>query len=1018
MRIALSQNASRVVRFVVCGILGTLGLCVPGTASATATIVRMQAGPVITGRVVDARTNQGVARATVQLDDGRTGTMTGDDGRFRIANVSVGTHTVAIRRLGYAVARQSVTVTADRGANVDFTIQPAAASLEEVIVTGTAGGEQRRAIGNAVTTINATDELSKSAAPNFTSLIGARAPGVNIAQSTGRIGASPQIQIRGRNSIGLSNTPLIYIDGVRVNNAVGAGPVAPSGRLGGQGSNAGGRLNDINPEDIQSIEIIKGPAAATIYGTEAANGVIQIITKKGLAGNKPVVNMQVQDGTIWFRDAAARIPTNYAKDPAGNIVTWNGVQSEADRGTPLFRTGQTRAYTGSVSGGRDVMNYYASGTYENDLGIEPNNSLRQFGFHTNLTVVPSPTIDFATSLNFVTVSSHLGADFGASAMLGAIAGHSLLFPNARGFFPNFPPEVPQTLYDNAQGINRFTGSTTINHRPTSWFTQRLIVGIDQTSDDSRAIEHFASPALTAFVGPVTGAGSIGQTLRRTTVISADYSGTVKYALTQALGTTTSIGGQLYRTDLSSNFAGGTQFPAPGVENVSAVALPATPGGADTLNTTIGAYAQEQFSWRDRLYLTGAIRIDNNSAFGSDFKWVTYPKISASWVVNEEPFWRQNSIVTALKLRGAYGESGRAPVAYSAIRTFAPAQGPGGTSGVTPASIGNPDLRPERGKELELGFEGSLFDRLSLDFTYFNKKTTDVIINQPVAASTGFSASKPTNLGRLDNHGIELQANLQAITRSNFTWEVTANVATNKDVIKDLGGIPQTAIPSAGQYNRLGGPIGGIYTRRVISAGQDPVTGLPINVLCDDGAGGGVACGSAPFVYIGTPTPATTGAVGNTFYLFKRLRLYALVDFRRGYRVQNNNEEIRCFGLAGAPLCRSNYYPLEYDPVYLAEHQGTASALGTIDQFYQDGGFAKLREVSATYSVPDQWLRGFSRASITLAARELHTWTNYAGLDPEVNAAVLPTGSANTANTADQGLTPPLSRFIATINLTF
>ncbi|HEY2025851.1 MAG TPA: TonB-dependent receptor, partial [Gemmatimonadaceae bacterium] len=636
---------------------------------------------------------------------------------------------------------------------------------------------------------------------------GARAPGVTILQTTGRLGAGPSIEIRGRSSIGLATSPLIYVDGVRVNNATASGPIAPSGRLGGQGSNVGGRLNDINPEDIESIEIIKGPAAATIYGTEAANGVIQIITKKGLAGNKPVVNAQIQDGTIWFRDAAGRVPTNYAKDATGNIVAWNGVQSEADRGTPLFHTGQTRVYNGSLSGGRDIINYYASGTFENDLGIEPNNSLRQFSFHANMNVAPTPKIDFASSLNFVSLSSHLGADVGASALLGAIAGHSLLFPAARGFYPNFPPEVPQTLYDNAQGINRFTGSGTITHRPTSWFTQRLIVGIDQTSDDSRAIEHFAGPDLAAFIGPVAAGGSIGQTLRRTSVISADYSGTAKFTITPALVANTSLGGQLYRTELNSSFLGGSGFPGLGVESVSAVSTPSASTQGDTLNTTIGAYGQEQFAWRDRLFLTAALRIDNNSAFGSDFKWVTYPKLSAAWVVNEEPFWRANSVVSALKLRAAYGESGRAPASFSALRTFAAAQGPGSTSAVTPSSIGNPDLKPERGKELELGFEGSLFDRLNLDFTYFNKKTTDVIVAQPVAPSSGFAGSQLRNLGRVDNHGIELQANLAAITRNNFTWEIAGNVATNKDVIKDLGGLP-TLIVSSGQFNQVGGPIGG------------------------------------------------------------------------------------------------------------------------------------------------------------------------------------------------------------------
>jgi TonB-dependent SusC/RagA subfamily outer membrane receptor len=997
----------------MCGTLGALWLCVPSSATAV-TITRMQAGTVITGRVIDARTSQGVARATVQLDDGRLGTVTGDDGRFRVANVSVGAHVVAIRRIGYGLARQSITVSADRPNTMEFALTPAATYLTEVVVTGTAGGEQRRAIGNVVTTIDATDEMSKSSSQNLSSLIGARAPGVIIAPSTGRVGAGPSIQIRGRSSIGLNNAPLLYVDGVRVNNATAAGPVAPPGRLGGQGSNVGGRLNDINPQDIESIEIIKGPAAATIYGTEAANGVIQIITKRGLAGAKPQVNLQIQDGTIWFRDAAGRVPTNYARDAGGAIVPWNGVQAEADRGTPIFRTGQTRLYNASVSGGRDVVSYYASGTYQNDLGVEPNNSLRQFAFRANLNLAPTPAITFATSLNFVTLSSHLGADLGASALLGAIAGHSALFPAARGFFPNFPPEVPQTLYDNAQGINRFTGSGTLTHRPTSWFTQRLVVGVDQTSDDSRAIEHFAPPALAAFIGSAAAGGSIGQTLRHATVTSADYAGTAKLSITPALTASTSVGGQLYRTELSSSFLGGTGFPGQGVETVSAVSQPAGATQADTINTTIGAYGQEQFAWRDRLFLTAALRVDNNSAFGDQFKWVTYPKLSAAWVVNEEPFWRANSFVSSFKLRAAYGESGRAPAAFSALRTFSPAQGPGGTSGVTPNSIGNPNLKPERGKEVELGFESSHFDRLTLDFTYFDKKTTDVIISQPVAPSAGFAGNQLRNLGRVDNHGIELQANLQALTRNTVSWEITGNFATNKDVIKDLGGLPSTIV-SAGQFNRVGGPIGGIYTRRVVSADRDPVTGFATNVLCDGGAGAApVACSGAPFLYGGTPTPATTGALGNTVFLFKQLRLYALVDFKRGYRVQNNNEQVRCFGLVGAPLCRSNYYPLEFDPVYLAEHVGTASALGTVDQFYQDGGFTKLREVSATYTLPDHLLRGFTRASITLAGRDLHTWTNYAGLDPEVNTNNVATSAA----TGDQGLTPPLSRFVATINLSF
>ncbi|MGI8547704.1 MAG: hypothetical protein ACR2M1_10270, partial [Gemmatimonadaceae bacterium] len=262
--------------------------------------------------------------------------------------------------------------------------------------------------------------------------------------------------------------------------------------------------------------------------------------------------------------------------------------------------------------------------------------------------------------------------------------------------------------------------------------------------------------------------------------------------------------------------------------------------------------------------------------------------------------------------------------------------------------------------------------------------------------------------------VELQATLQVLTRENLAWDITGNLGTNKDIVKSLGGLPNI-LASTGQYNVVGGPIGGIYSKRVVSADRDATTGFATNVLCDGGPGKApVACAQAPIVFIGTPTPKTTGSVANTITLFNRLRLYGLVDFKRGYRVQNNNDEIRCGALVGLAFCRENYFPQEFSPVRLAEANGPAIAQGIIDQFYEDGSFAKLREVSATYTLPESFLRGFSRASITIAGRDLHTWTNYTGLDPEVNA--------NNASTSffsfTQAVTPPLSRFIATLNLTF
>jgi TonB-linked SusC/RagA family outer membrane protein len=978
---------------------------------------RAQTG-AISGQVTDGRSAVGVAGVTIEVQGTRLAAITRADGRYRLGVVPPGSYTLIARRIGYASARQPAVV-AGSEMTVNFAIQPAAVSLDEVVVTGTAGAQERRTISNAVSSIDAPTVLEESAAPTITSLLNGRAPGVTIAPTTGRLGAGPDILIRGRSSLSLSNAPLIYIDGVRVNNVTRSGPVGVSGvgsAFGAQNSSVAGRLNDISPDDIQSIEIIKGPAASTIYGTEAANGVIQIITKRGANGPKPQVTGQIEDGTIFFRDAESRIATNYMKDASGNIVTWNGVAAEKARGTPLFKTGQSRVYNGAISGGRDDLKYYLSSSYQNDLGIEANNSLRQFGIHANLSSTLSPGTEFAASLNYVNMSSHLGDDSGASSMLGAEVGHILAFPNSRGFGLGFLPDITQQYWDNADGINRFTTSGTITNQLTSWFTQRAIVGLDYTGEDARAIEHFLPPELAATVSANTAGGRIGQTLRHNSIITTDYNGTAKFQLTPAFSSSTSLGGQYYRTELNASSLGGAGFPGPGVETVSGVSLQAAGTQGDTLNTTIGAYLQQQVGWRDRVFLTAAVRIDNNSAFGTKFKWVKYPKVGATWVVNEEPFWKWTNIVDALKLRVAYGESGRQPQAFAALRTFLPVVGPVNTSAVTTGQLGNPALKPERGKELEAGFEASVFQRLSLDFTYFSKRTTDEIVSQPVAPSTGFSGNQFLNLGRVDNSGMELAAQLQAISRSRFGWNISANVGTNKDVIRSLGGLP-TLMTSAGQYNAVGYPINGIFVRPVVYAERNPngtpAGGYATNILCAGATKGSapVPCNaSAPFVYLGTYTPKVTGSVSNDFTFAQRVRIHALVDFRSGNHVYNANDNIRCIGLVGVPLCRANYFPNEYSPIELAEMTSAATSLGMSDEWYQPGSFAKLREVSATYTLPQNLLRGFTRASITLAGRELHTWTRYKGIDPE--------SQDNNTTTHDQGVVPPLTRLLASLNFTF
>ena len=968
----------------------------------------------ITGRVRDVRTGLPLAGAVVTVGGTQlTGTV-GQDGRYRIVNVAPGSHSLRVTQIGFGETTQTVQVSANAIATADFDLQPAAIPLEEILVTGTAGsGARLRSIGNSVAKINAVEAVALGAPPNISTLINARAPGVVVNFATGRLGAGQSINIRGRSSLTLGNSPLIYLDGVRINSEVGGGtgPQQVSGAFSSQGAGVAGRLNDINPDDIESIEIIKGPAAATIYGTEASAGVIQIFTKKGVAGTRPVFGIQVEQGSMFFRDAAGRVPTNYLRDPANpsNIVPWNAV--EAEDSLPLFRTGRRTGVQGSVSGGFDQARYYISSSYDDATGIEPNNGLKQFSLHANVNVTPSSKLDLATSLHFVDLRARLGTDQGASVLYGAHYGHPL-FPglaNARGFAPGIAPEFIWELWDNSQKVKRFTNSNTISHRPTRWLSHRLNVGLDYTHDDGRNLERFAPPQLAAVAPGISGivaTGRIVQFLRNTSMFSIDYSGTATANVTSALSAATSLGLQTFRTEGSASQLGGTGFAGAGLETIQGMAAALPSASSQVINTTVGAYLQEKLSWRDRLFLTGAVRVDNNSAFGEDLKWVTYPKADFAWVISEEPFWNFGEVVNTLRLRAAYGESGRAPSTFSALRTFSSTQGPGGSNAVTPGSLGNPDLKPERGKEWEAGFEAELFRRFSLDFTYFDKTTEDLIVNRAVAPSSGFSGSIPTNLGRVDNHGIELRATLQALELDNVRWELSGSVATNDDVIKDVGTVP-SAVTSASTANRHGYPIQAFWARKVFSAERNPTNGQAMNVLCADSAGtAGVACATAPFHFIGRTIPSTTGSVMSTMTFLKRLRLFAMFDFQRGNVLFNGNEAVRCAALTGQPLCEVNYYPERYPIEYVAAATSTAFTQHYIDQYIQDASYVKLREVSLSYRLPERWLRGLSDASITLAGRELHTWTKYKGLDPDFS------------QTTDQAITPQLTQLTVILNVKF
>jgi TonB-linked SusC/RagA family outer membrane protein len=961
---------------------------------------------VIAGVVIDARTQRPLAAAQVAVEGG-AGTTTNEAGQFRLTNVPGSQVTLIVRRVGYrGISEPNVAV---GRTDVRLLLTEAPRLLEQMVVTGTAEPVERRALGHAVTTVDAATVQQTAPVQSTANLINGRAPGVVIVGGSGAIGSGPRFRVRGASSLSLSDQPLVYIDGVRMANDVSTGPTTQF-----FGSAVVSRLNDINPDDIESIEVIKGPAAATLYGTEANNGVIQIITKRGRAG-RTTFTLDTRAGTNYFNDAQERIGYNVNRNPVtGAIQRWSAVEQEDARGTPLFKTGRTQQYNLSLNGGSEQVRYFLSSGYENSTGIEPTNDLWRYSGRANVTIAPTRTFDITTSVGITQQNIHLPLEAGGGMWFSAYFGQA---PRTaadtlrRGYF-SAPPEAFWNAFENYQRVARTTSSITLNHRPLEWFTHRLIAGYDQTGEDNVGLTQRMGPELRQFFGnPVDQNGGKLSRRRELGVASVDYGATARMRLPRGIVASTSGGAQFFRRNTYELAARGEGFATAGLSVVNATSQ--TFGGETFFsNSTLGFYGQEQLSFGERFYLTAGLRVDDNSAFGSNFSWVQYPKFAASWVVSEEP-WYNLGFLNTVKLRAAYGESGQQPVTNSALRTYQAVTGGDGASAVSPLSLGNPNLKPERGKEVEVGFDvGALQDRLSLEFSAYRRNTEDAILSAPVAPSTGFAGSRFTNIGLMRTQGVELQARIAALQTERVGLDFMLNLSRNNNEIRDLG--PGVQFLGSGNIRQqVGYPVGSYWDLRVVSAEFLP-DGRTTKAMCDDGKGGVTAClnaagqPAAPRVFYGRHDPANEGSFSSTLSLFRRFRVYGLVDWKTGHTQFNNNIRAKCQVFR---LCPENLEPLKYDPVLIAQYDSPNILRNFV---YGDASFAKLREVSVSYMLPSSFAGrvGANAGTLTLSGRNLHTWTKWKGVDPE--AFFVFEQFART----EQAQVPPLRQLLASMNLTF
>jgi TonB-linked SusC/RagA family outer membrane protein len=889
------------------------------------------------------------------------------------------------------------------------------------VITGTGGVTQRRAVGNVIETIKAADVLEVAPARSVEQLVGARTPGLIVLPATGQVGTGAQLRIRGTSSLSLSNDPLIYIDGVRMDASANRGQA----QRGGAGAS---RLNDINPEDIESIEVIKGPAASTLYGTEASNGVIQIITKRGRTGTTRF-DFSTRQGTNWLANPEGRAGTLYGKVQAtGEILSFNLYQHEIDVGNgPIFQNGRNQGYVGSLNGGTDANRYYMSAAYDDDVGVVAWNWDKKFTGRANIDAAVGSKLRLQGSLGHIRDRIRLAQPaIDVDPFSQLVWGTPLTMNAGQRGFSNSPPEEWSTVESHTDN-DRTTISLTANYEPKEWFSHRLVTGLDVSSENNWRLYPRQPLGNLDFLGN-NGLGNKNVQRVSRNFLTLDYAANIKYGWSEALRLTTSVGLQHYRSEISTITATATTFPAGPITTVS--------GGATTsgledfqANATVGMFVQQQAAWNNRVFLTAAMRGDDNSAFGKSFSAAYYPKLSASWVVSEEPWWHV-PVLGDLRLRAALGAAGTQPGTFDAARLYDPSVGYTNQPGLVPFSFGNPELRPERSRELEMGFETTLLNgRADLSYTHYSRRITDAIVNSPIPPSLGFPGFQVINIGQVSGWGDELAANVRLLEGNRVSWEVGTQLASNGNRIDDMGGTQFLTVGGGGQaQNRVGYGIGDFFLIKARSATLDP-TGAIISSVCDGGTGasgleqGGpdVPCASAPRVFWGHSQPTWQAGLNTTVTLFQKLRLYGRVDGNGGHL--QSNTEIRALHNQGSTLP----VILRNDPLLQVYRSLEADAVGTYN-----AGFLRLRELSATYTLPSTLASrvGANAASVSAAGRNLSMlWTGEQGWntsrdgevyvpiagqhvwDPEIRAV-------GQLSNGYQTILPPTASFTMTLRLNF
>ena len=1073
-----------------------------------------QEGAAITGRVT-SEAGVPLASASVFVDGLNIGALTREDGVYsfvvpagRVQNQSA---TLTARLLGYKA--MTVPITLSSGTiTQDFRLAPNPLRLGEVVVTGAGTATQAEKLGNVRNAV-AAEDIVKSNEANVVQALAAKAPNVEVTQSSGEPGASSYIRIRGQRTVTGGAQPLFVVDGVPIDNSSFStsnfNPIDELGTGEISGTTQNNRAVDLNPADIESVEILKGPAAGAIYGARAGQGVVLITTKKGRAGQ----TKYSWRSSVAFDDVAKTYPLQMRYGvgrfgasalPCDNIDkttcfrSWGpDLRAEGrpafDHSNEAYDTGSTWDNTMTVSGGSDRTTFYLSlgRTDQDGVFIGPHNEFERTTVRLNAShrltdrLTVSGNVAYAdTRGEFIQRGNNVNGlqlgllrtppDFNNFPYLDPVTGLHRSFrlqnpsplsgSDSRGFDnPIFALHEPL----NQAQVGRTFGNVNAEWIPATWLRVNYTLGADYATDERLEGAPQASSDVSAG-GRVT-EGSI-------TNFELDHNltGTASWTLSPSIAGTFTLGQNLSVSNNRQLSVVGRTLVAPRPYRLSNTVNRDLPIDVVTNIHRESYFGQATIDLFDQLYLTAALRNDGSSTFGSEDQRNWFPKGSVAWTFTN--YLGQQPWLTFGKLRVAYGEAGTEPLPYFTSDIFnsgsilltpisqgtglSPSQG--GRGGLYSWIVKAADrLRPERTKEFETGFDLGLYrDKADLSFTFYNAITSDVILLTPLATSTGYF-TQPQNSAEFRNRGYEVALNVRPVTTENIAWDLGLQWARNQSLVTQLDAatfIPLDGVSTITPYNVAmeGHPVGVFYDFGWVRCGISPngmdaaVRGVDLATVCAGQphgaayiAANGFPVGDPNQRIVGDPNPDWSGSVRSGFR-YGKWQVSGLVDIRKGGDIYNGTRgalysygthkdtEIRA--TCDGETCTGNEKVFGqngwFDGPVVGPGAGVAVPIGenwyrqglgpcpfsnNSEACIEDGSYVKLRELSLGYTFDATWVRralGLTSLDLRVAGRNLKTWTDYTGYDPETNLG----GAIQNTRGMDYFNMPQTRSFVITFNL--